>query len=84
MSTDMPVMLRLLLHHFLIGAVAAVIFGGLLLWSDLAGLATVIGDSQHREFALFLLFAGLISTFGPIAMLTGILGQKDEENSPER
>lgn len=77
-------MLRILLHHFLIGAVAAVIFGGLMLWSDFAGLATVIETSPQRGLALFLLFAGLISTFGPIAMLTGIFGQSDKDDSSER
>ena len=77
-------MLRILLHHFLIGAVAAVIFGGLLLWSDMGGLATVIGDSSHRELALFLLFAGLVSTFGPVAILTGILSHRDDDDAPPR
>lgn len=74
-------MFRMVFNHFLVGTVAAVVFGGLMLWSDIGGLATVIGDSQQRELGLFLLFAGLISTFGPIAVLTGIMSHEEDEHS---
>ena len=71
-------MLKLLLHHFLIGAGAAVVFGGLILWTDMAGIATLIANSSAGELALVLLFVGLISTFGPIAMLFALMGSDDE------
>ena len=74
-------MLKLLIHHFLIGAGAAVVFGGLILWTDMAGIATLIANSSARELALVLLFVGLISTFGPIAMLFALMGSDDEKRA---
>jgi heme/copper-type cytochrome/quinol oxidase subunit 1 len=77
-------MLKLLFHHFLIGAVAAIAFGGLVLWTDLAGIATLIANSSVGELALVLLFVGLISTFGPIAMLFALMGSDDETRAGRR
>ena len=77
-------MVKIMLQHFLVGAVAAVIFGGVLLWSDMAGLATLLAESPQREIGLVLLFAGLVSTFGPIAMLTGLASHSDEDDPPTR
>ena len=75
-----PFFLSMLLKHFLVGAAAALAFGGALLWSDTAGIATLIAASSDGALAMFLLFAGLISTFGPAAILTGAAMDKLWEN----
>ena len=71
----------LMLQHFLIGTVAALIFAGAILWFDVGGLAALIAGSPDGELALCLLLVGLVSTFGPIAMFMGLGGSSEEEDS---
>ena len=70
-----------LLQHFLIGTIAALVFAGALLWFDIASLATLIANSLDGRLALFLLLVGLISTFGPVAMIIGVVGNSEDRNS---
>ena len=74
-------MLKLLLQHFSIGALAAVVFGGLMLWTDMAGIASLLADEPAGLWAIVLLFAGLVSTFGPVAMLFAFMESGEEEPS---
>ena len=74
-------MIKLLFQHFLIGALAAVVFGGLILWTDMAGIASLVADEPEGIWAIILLFAGLVSTFGPIAMLFAFMGSGEERPS---
>lgn len=76
-SSD-PSFLSMLSRHFLVGTAAALAFGGALLWTNVAGIATLIAGSSEGVLAVFLLFAGLISTFGPAAMLTGVAVEEHE------
>ena len=71
----------LLLQHFLIGTIAALVFAGAVLWFDIASLATLIFDSPDGRLALILLVIGLISTFGPIAMIFGIMENREDRSS---
>ncbi len=65
--------LRHFLQHLVVGTLAALVFGALVLWFDLAGLATLIAESSEPGLALVLLFVGLISTFAPLALLFAFL-----------
>lgn len=55
------------------GSVAGFFLGGLLLWSDIANLGTLIFASPDRNLFLLLLFFGLWITFGSIAMAVGVM-----------
>ena len=58
---------RALVQHFLVGTFAALLLGGGVLLYDIAGLATLIANSERGGLAVFLLFFGLVTTVGPIA-----------------
>lgn len=77
-------MMKSLFRHFLIGALAAVIFVGLLLWTNTAGIMTLIANSSVGGLALTLLLVGLISTFGPIAVLFAFIEDNQEKSSRRR
>ena len=72
---------RALVQHFLVGTFAALLLGGGVLLYDIAGLATLIANSERGGLAVFLLFFGLVTTFGPIAMLFGVMGIGEERDS---
>ncbi len=72
--------IRFLIGHLLFGSAAGVIFGGLLLWTDAAGLATMIFASPDWALALGLLFFGLFITFGSIGMAVGIMNLGEERD----
>ncbi|MBP2292449.1 hypothetical protein [Azospirillum rugosum] len=62
-----------LLKHLLSGAAGAVVLGTGLLVLDVANLATLMGSSDHGIIAAVMLYAGLIVTFGSVAMGIGVM-----------
>lgn len=59
---------RFLLHHLVVGVLAAIAFFALLIGFDLANLRTLLIESGHGWVAGALLLFGLIITFGSVAM----------------
>jgi len=66
-------LLRFLLLHLAGGLAGAIAFGVLLLWSDFAGLGTLIARASDGPLFTVLLFFGLFVTFGSIAMGVGLM-----------
>ena len=72
-----------LLQHLLLGLAAAVIFGGVILYKDIAHLRSLTMDSADGGVALTLLFFGLFVTFGSLSMVIGIMGEADHSQPPD-
>ena len=64
---------RFLLAHLAAGVLAAGLLLGLIVWFDVAGLASLAFSSPDGGLYLFLLFFGLVVTFGGVAMGAGIM-----------
>ncbi len=62
-----------LLKHVTSGATGGLALGLGLLVLDIAGLRTLMGQSEDGVIAILLLFFGLMVTFGAIAMAVGIM-----------
>jgi len=62
-----------LLNHLLSGMAGAVVLGIGLLVGDVANLRTLVLSSDNGFISVFLLFAGLMITFGSLAMGIGIM-----------
>lgn len=62
-----------LLKHLLSGVAGAVVLATGLLLFDVANLATLMGSSDHGIIAGVMLYAGLIVTFGSVAMGIGVM-----------
>ncbi|MGF1641374.1 MAG: hypothetical protein ACFCUO_10545 [Rhodospirillales bacterium] len=69
-----------LVKHLALGSVGGLVFGSLLLWFDVAGLATMIFASPEWPLFLLLLFFGLFVTFGSIGMGIGVMGLGQERD----
>ncbi len=67
-------LIRFLLQHLLVGLLAACLFGGLVLWFDLAGIRSMAAADADGWLFLVLLFFGLAVTFGSVAMGCGVMG----------
>ena len=63
-----------------IGCFGGFLFGALLLWFDVAGLATMIFASPEWPLFLLMLFFGLFVTFGSIGMGVGVMGLGEERD----
>ncbi|MDH3594746.1 MAG: hypothetical protein OEU09_03410 [Rhodospirillales bacterium] len=63
-----------LLRHLGVGVIGSALFGGLILWSDLAGIRSLALAEEGGWLALCLLFFGLFVTFGSLAMGAAIMG----------
>ena len=70
-------MLHFLGMHLISGLVAALVFGGAILAVDLSGIRTLALNSGNPVLILFLMFFGLMVTFGSLAMGVGIMGMGD-------
>lgn len=70
-----------MLKHLLAGSVGGFVLGGLILWYDVAGLATMIFASPAWLLPLGMLFFGLFITFGSIGMAVGVMGLGEERDS---
>ena len=62
-----------LLKHLVGGASGGIALGTGLLVLDIANLRTLVGQSEDGLIAVFLLFFGLIITFGSVATAVGIM-----------
>lgn len=69
-----PGLLSFLLGHLLVGVLAGWMVLGLLLWFDVAGLWSLIAESDSAGLVLALLAFGFAVTFGSLAMGTGVMG----------
>lgn len=69
-----------LLKHLVCGSIGGIVFGGLLLWFDIAGMATLIYASPDRILFLIMLFFGMFITFGSIAMAVGVMQLGEERD----
>lgn len=68
-----------LLRHLASGAAGAVVLGIGLLALDVANLATLMRSSDHGPVAAVMLFAGLILTFGSVAMGIGVMALNEDD-----
>ena len=73
---------RFLLRHAVLGIAAALVFGGLLVASDLGGLRTLAGADESGWLYLVLLFFGLAVTFGSAAMGISVMSLGRERDEP--
>ena len=73
MQTFEKPLLMFLLKHVTSGAAGGMVLGIGLLLLDIAGLRTLMGQSEDGVIAILLLFFGLMVTFGAIAMAVGIM-----------
>ena len=69
-----------LLKHLAVGSLGGLLFGALILWRDIAGLKTLIGQSSDGPLFLVLLFFGLFITFGSIGMAVGVMQLGEERD----
>lgn len=69
-----------LVTHCAYGVVGGFVFGGLLLWFNVADLWTLILQSEDRFVYLLLLFFGLFVTFGSIGMAVGVMQLGEERD----
>lgn len=69
----MPDLIKLLLRNAALGFLIAAIFVGVLLWTDIGGVGTLVANSDMALVAVFMLtfFVGL--TFGSIQMGIAIM-----------
>ena len=73
MQTFEKPLLVFLLKHVTSGAAGGLALGLGLLLLDIAGLRTLMGQSEDGIIAILLLYFGLMVTFGAIAMAVGIM-----------
>lgn len=67
-----------LLRHLASGAAGAVVLGTGILWLDVAGIGTLVVNSEHGVIAAVMLYVALIITFGSVAMGIGIMSLNDD------
>lgn len=76
----MPRLLSFLAVHCAIGIATAGLFLFGLLWTDTAGLGTLIWESTEPEIALIALGVGLSITFGGVSMAAGVMSLPFDED----
>jgi hypothetical protein len=69
----MPKLLKLLAINLAIGVTIGLSFLAILVYTDMAGLGTLIWESANPALALFLLGAGMCITFGGAAMGAAVM-----------
>ncbi len=70
-----------LARHLLAGSIGGFVLGGLILWTDTFGLASLIFASSQKTLALVMMFFGLFITFGGTGMAWGVMGLGEERDS---
>jgi hypothetical protein len=73
--------LLFMLKHLVAGACGGVLLGALVLWYDIAGIATMAAASSDEFLIYAMLFFGLFITFGSIGMAVGVMGLGEERDS---
>lgn len=78
--------LRFMARHLIVGAIAAALFTGLLLFFDLFGLWGLIKTTGSPVVAVVMLFGGCLVTFGSLAMGAAVmmLGEEDDNHHPPK
>lgn len=71
---------RFLLHHVVGGIIGAVVFMGLILATNLAGLRRLFLETEHGLVGAGLLLLGLIVTFGSVAMGIAVMLQGEDRH----
>lgn len=69
-----------LVRHLIYGAAGGFLFGGLILYFDVAGLRSLALASEDRWLVLGMLFFGLFVTFGSLGMAVGIMSLGRDDN----
>lgn len=74
-------LIALLLRHLAAGCFGAVLIGLGVLWYDIGGIRTLAFQAPLIDciIVLFLLFGGLIATFGSVAMGLGVMGMGKDD-----
>lgn len=70
-----------LLKHLLAGTIGGVVLGVLVLWLDVAGIASMAAASPDETLIHIMLFFGLFITFGSIGMGVGVMSLGEERDS---
>ncbi|HZD24859.1 MAG TPA: hypothetical protein VE631_01260 [Alphaproteobacteria bacterium] len=73
--------LRFLLAHLLGGLIGAVVFFVLIMWTDFAGLWSLVSRASEGPLVAALLLFGLFVTFGSVAMGVGVMSMRREDDS---
>ena len=69
----MPILLKLLVRHLVMGITAGWVTLGMLLFVNIGGLCTILFASSDPVLALILLAFGFTITFGSLAMGAAIM-----------
>lgn len=80
LDRDQRRFLGFLCRHAVYGTVSGIVFGVLLLWLDIAGLATLISASADGALFAVMLFFGLFVTFGSIGIAIGVMELGEERD----
>jgi len=78
----MPILVKFMLRHALIGAAAAIAFVAIVLALDVGGLATLIGTSSDGTLAVALLTFFTALTFGGLQMGMAVMSMKERQDQP--
>lgn len=70
-----------LLKHLLAGTIGGIVLGVLVLWLDLAGIASMAAASPDGTLVYIMLFFGLFITFGSVGMGVGVMSLGEECDS---
>ncbi|WP_029007566.1 hypothetical protein [Azospirillum halopraeferens] len=76
--------LLFLARHLAAGLLAGLSFCTGMLWFDVAGLGTLLLESEHMAVGLYLFFGSVCGTFGGVAMAVGVMNLGDHADRPDR
>ena len=81
----LPRLVRFLLFHAACGAAAAAVVTAGIIWTDTAGMGTIIERSDNAFTAIFMMFAGLTITLSSFAMGIAVmsLAEGPQNTTPE-
>lgn len=76
--SSLPLLVRFLIRHAVIGFCIAILFVGLLLSFNIGGIATLIFASSSAVLALFILTFSLGLTFSSVQMGFAVMFLRDD------
>jgi membrane glycosyltransferase len=83
----MPFLVRFLIHHALVGLAIAIAAVGLIMWSDISGLGTLIRNAEQSLLAIVLLTVMMGLTFSSLQMGFAVMllpGDKESGSGGKR
>ena len=85
MWKSLPRLVRFVLRNAAIGIAVGWLLLGMLLWSDIGGLYSLMAHSRFGHVALFLLMGGFAITFGAAAVSSAVLlgHEFGEDDTPD-